>query len=181
MVVLMDVTDLTSVEEAVRGVLERTGGVLDVVVNNAGIFAVVPFAELSPETWYRMIAVNLNGPFHVARATAEALGRSRRGHLFNVSSVAGREPYEGSSAYCTTKYGLRGLSDVLRLEWRERGVRVSTVYPGATDTTIFDEVPGEWDRSAMNTPEEVAEIVWNAYDAPDAAFISDLVVPNPRT
>jgi NADP-dependent 3-hydroxy acid dehydrogenase YdfG len=57
---------------------------------------------------------------------------------------------------------------------------VSTVYPGSTDTTIFDKVPGTWDRSKMNKPEDVAEVVWNAYHAPAGANVDDLDVPNPR-
>jgi len=173
----MDVADLASVEVGVHRTLEFTQGVLDVVVNNAGVFAVVPFAELSPATWYRMLAVNLTGPFHVTLLTLKGLERSERPHLFNVSSVAGRVPYEGSSAYCASKYGLRGLGDVLRLEWKRRGVRVSTVYPGATDTTIFDGVPGEWDRSTMGRPEDVAEVLWAAYAAPEGQDVSDLDVP----
>ncbi len=176
----MDVTDLASVERALHVALEFTGGVLDVVVNNAGVFTIVPFAEMSPATWYRTLAVNLNGPFHVTLLALEGLERSARAHLFNVASVAARQPFEGSSAYCTSKYGLRGFSDVLREEWAERGIRVSTVYPGATDTTIFDDVPGEWDRSTMNTPEEVAEVLWQAYAAPEGADVADLDVPNPR-
>ncbi len=176
----MDVTDFASVEAGMTEALSFTDGVLDVVVNNAGVFAVRPFDELSPATWYRMLAVNLNGPFHVSLLALEALKRSERAHLFNVSSVAGREPYEGSSAYCTTKYGLRGLSDVLRLEWAAKGIRVSTVYPGATDTTIFDDVPGDWDRSTMSQPMDVADVVWAAYVAPEGVEVDDLDVPNPR-
>jgi 2-hydroxycyclohexanecarboxyl-CoA dehydrogenase len=179
--VTMDVADLASVEEGVHQALELTEGVLDVVVNNAGAFTVKPFAEMSPATWYRLMAVNLNGPFHVTLLALKGLERSPRAHLFNVASVAARTPFEGSSAYCTTKYGLRGFSDVLRLELAERGIRVSTVYPGATDTSIFDDVPGEWDRSTMNTPEEVAQVLWDAYHSPPDVDVDDLEVENPRS
>ncbi len=173
----MDVSDLASVEDALQRVLQFTQGVLDVLVNNAGAFAVHPFAEMSPATWYRLLAVNLHGPFHVTLLALKALERSRGAHIFNISSVAGREPYAGSSAYCTSKYGLRGFSDVLRLELAPKGVRVSTVYPGATDTSIFDGIQGEWDRSSMNRPEDVAEVVWRAYVSPPDADVADLEVP----
>jgi NAD(P)-dependent dehydrogenase (short-subunit alcohol dehydrogenase family) len=176
----MDVTDLASVEQGVHAALAFTGGVLDVLVNNAGAFTVVPFAEMSPATWYRLLAVNLNGPFHVTLLSLKGLERSPRGHLVNVSSVAGRQPFEGSSAYCTTKYGLRGFSNVLRLELAPRGIRVTTVYPGATDTSIFDDVPGTWDRASMNRPEDVAEVVWQAVAAPPESDVADLDVPPPE-
>ena len=109
-----------------------------------------------------------------------ALEESPRAHVFNMSSVAGRRPFPGNAAYCASKYGLRGLSDVLRLDLQPLGIRVSTVYPGATDTSIFDGIPGEWERSLMNRPEDVAEVVWRAYTSPSAADVADLEVPPPR-
>jgi DNA-binding FadR family transcriptional regulator len=72
------------------------------------------------------------------------------------------------------------IGDALRLDLAEKKVRVSTVYPGATDTQIFDKVPGEWDRSKMNKPEDVAEVVWKAYNAPAGTNIDDLDVPPPK-
>jgi NAD(P)-dependent dehydrogenase (short-subunit alcohol dehydrogenase family) len=175
----MDVADLASVEAGVNRALEAMDGVLDVVVNNAGVFAVQPFASLSPATWYRLLAVNLNGPFHVTLMSLKGLERSERAHLFNVASVAGRQAYEGSSAYCTTKFGLVGFGEVLSLELEPKGIRVSTVFPGATDTTIFDGVPGDWDRSQMNQPEEVAAVVWKAFVSPPGADVLNVEVPPP--
>jgi len=175
----MDVADPASVDDGVRSALEFLGGTLDVLVNNAGVFLPAPFEEVSPEVWRRTLAVNLDGPYFTTRRALPGLARSARAHLFNVSSRAGLEPYPGSSAYCASKYGLRGLSDVLRLELEPRGIRVSTVYPGATDTTIFDGLPGTWDRSTMNRPEDVAEVVWRAYASPREAAVADLEVPPP--
>ena len=174
--VAMDVTDLDSVERGLAEVLAASGGILDVVVNNAGVFAIHPFPELSPATWYRMLATNLNGPFHVTLLALKGLERSRRGHVFNVSSIAGLQAFPGNVAYCTSKSGLRGFGDALRLDLAPLGIRVSTVYPSATDTTIFDDVPGEWDRARMYRPEEVAEVVWQAYAAPAEGDVADLVL-----
>jgi len=173
----MDVTDLASVERAVAGLLEATEGVLDVLVNNAGVFSIQPFAELSPATWYRTLATNLTGPFHVTLLCLRGLERSTHAHVFNVSSIAGKQAFPGNVAYCTTKFGLRGFSDALRLDLAERGIRVSTVYPRATDTTIFDGVPGEWDRARMHRPEDVAEVVWRAYRSPRTSDVADLELP----
>jgi NAD(P)-dependent dehydrogenase (short-subunit alcohol dehydrogenase family) len=172
----MDVTDLDSVQRGVERALEAADGVLDVLVNNAGVFAIHPFPELSPATWYRMLATNLNGPFHVTLLALRGLERSARAHVFNLSSIAGRQPFPGNVAYCTTKYGLRGFSEALRLDLESRGIRVSTVYPSATDTTIFDGVPGEWDRARMHRPEDVAELVFDAYVAPPGSGVDELVL-----
>jgi NAD(P)-dependent dehydrogenase (short-subunit alcohol dehydrogenase family) len=173
----MDVTDLDSVERGIAQVLEASGGLLDVLVNNAGVFAIRPFPELSPATWYRTIATNLTGPFHVTLLALRGLEKSSRAHVFNISSIAGKQAFPGNAAYCASKYGLRGLSDALRLDLESRRIRVSTVYPSATDTTIFDDVPGDWDRANMHRPEEVAELVWRAYRSPSDADVADLELP----
>ncbi|MEY2807978.1 MAG: SDR family oxidoreductase [Planctomycetia bacterium] len=176
----MNVADHGSVEAAVWRAVEFTGGAIDVLVNNAGVFDIKPFDKMDIATWRRHIEVNLNGPFFVVHEALDALLESERAHIFNIASVAARQPYPGNTAYCASKYGLRGFSDALRLDLAAKRIRVSTVYPGATDTTIFDKVPGDWDRSKMNKPDDVAEVVWNAYHAPAGANIDDLDVPNPR-
>lgn len=170
----MDVTDLDSVERGVARTLAESDGTLDVLVNNAGVFAIHPFPELSPATWYRMLATNLTGPFHLTLLALRALEQSPRAHVFNLSSIAGKRAFPGNVAYCATKYGLRGFSDALRLDLESRRIRVSTVYPSATDTTIFDGVPGDWDRASMHRPEDVAEVVWRAYAAPMDVDVADL-------
>lgn len=175
----MTVGDPGSIEAAVWRAVEFTGGGLDVLVNNAGIFDVKPFAQMDHALWQRMLDINLTGPFLVTLECLDALEQSEAGHVFNVSSEAGRRGFAGSTAYCASKYGLRGFGDALREELGEKGLRVSTVYPGATDTSIFDGVQGDWDRSKMNRPEDVAEVIWNAYQAPSESDVSDLLVPAP--
>jgi NAD(P)-dependent dehydrogenase (short-subunit alcohol dehydrogenase family) len=175
----MNVGDFGSVEAAVWRATDFTGGAFDVVVNCAGIFDVVPIEKMDEQTWRRNIDVNLTGPFFVTLEALEALEEGVRPHLFNIASVAARQGFAGNTAYCASKYGLRGFSDALREEVRERGIRVTTVYPGPTDTTIFDGVPGDWDRSTMSRPEDVAEVVWSTYQS--EAELPDVDVPAPAT
>jgi NADP-dependent 3-hydroxy acid dehydrogenase YdfG len=175
----MNVADLGNVEAGLWRALEATDGVLDVLVNNAGIFEIKPITEMHANDFTRMIEVNLNGAFYCTLEAIDGLLASKRAHIINISSTAGQRGYAGSSAYCASKYGLRGLSDALREELGVKGIRVSTVYPDATDTTIFDNVPGDWDRSKMNTPEDVAEVVWQTYNAPPDADVADVNVPPP--
>ncbi len=167
----MNVADQLSVEGAVWRSVEHLGGAIDVLVNNAGVFDVKPFEEMDDATWRRNLEVNLSGPFY---GPWEPLLQGERRHIFNIASVAARKGFVGNTAYCASKYGLRGFGDAARLP---KGVRVSTVYPGATDTRIFDNVPGQWDRSKMNKPEDVAEVVWSAYMAPPETNVDDLEVP----
>jgi NAD(P)-dependent dehydrogenase (short-subunit alcohol dehydrogenase family) len=175
----MDLRDLGSVEAAVYRAVEWAGGTLDVLVNNAGVFDVVPFDELKAEDFARTLQVNLTGPFLVTTEALAALQESEQAHVFNIASVAARQGFAGGTAYCASKYGLRGFSDALREDLRGRGIRVSTVYPGPTDTAIFNGVAGDWDRSKMNRPEDVAEVVWKAWKAGPGEAVDDLEVPPP--
>lgn len=176
----MDVADHGSVEAAVYRALQFTGGALDVLVNNAGVFDIRPFDRMDVHLWERMVAVNLNGPFYVTLEALDGLFESQKAHVFNIASVAAKRGFPGNTAYCATKYGLRGFSDALRVDLAANNVRVSTVYPSATDTSIFDKVSGNWDRSKMNKPEDVAEVVWKAYHAPAGTNVDDLDVPPPK-
>lgn len=172
----LDVGSAESVRAAVRPALERLGNRLDLLVNNAGTFAILPIRELDDATWERHLAVNLGGPMHLVRECLPALEAGARPLIVNIASQAAKRGFPGNVAYCTTKYGLRGFSDALREDLRPSGIRVSTVYPGQIDTSIWDSIPGQWDRAAMGRPEDVAEVVLRAYRATDAEDISDLDV-----
>ena len=172
----MDVRDFGSVEAAVWRSVDFLGGSIDVLVNNAGVFDVIPFEKLTPAAWQEHIAVNLDGCFFVVKEAFDALRSSGKAHVFNMASVAARQGFPGNAAYCASKYGLRGFSDGLREDFTPLGIKVSTVYPSATDTKIFDRVPGTWDRTKMHRPEQVAEVIWNAWTAPPTTNTNDLDV-----
>jgi NAD(P)-dependent dehydrogenase (short-subunit alcohol dehydrogenase family) len=172
----MNVGDHGSVEAAVWRADEFTGGALDILVNNAGVLSVKPFEKLDIATWRKHVEVNLDGPFYVTTEALEALEQGTRPHVFNISSEAARNAYEGEVAYCATKAGLRGFSDALRLDLRPKGIRVSTVYPSATNTTMLDAIPVKFDREKILQPEDVAEVIWRAYHAPDSENVADLDV-----
>jgi NAD(P)-dependent dehydrogenase (short-subunit alcohol dehydrogenase family) len=105
---------------------------VDVLVNNAGVFSGGPFLEMPVAEFDRLIAVNLRSVFLVTRAFAPGMIRRGRGDIFNMSSIAGLAAYPGGAGYSAAKFGVSGLSKVMRAELRDKGVRVSCVYPGAT-------------------------------------------------
>ena len=173
----MDLRDYGAVEAAAWRACEFFGGTLDVLVNNAGVFDVKPIDKLDVQTWQRTLEVNLCGPFYVVKETLDALRESERAHVFNIASIAAKRAFPGNAAYCASKYGLRGFSDALREDFRADNIRVSTVYPGPTDTAMFDQLPPGLDRTKINRPEDVAEVVWRAYNAPANENVDDLDVP----
>lgn len=128
-----DVADEAAVAAMAAAVVRRFLGV-DVLVNNAGVFAGAPFAELAVADFDRIIAANLRSAFLVTRAFVPGMLRRKRGDVFFMSSIAGRGAYPNGAAYCAAKFGVSGLAQVLRAETKGKGVRVCCVYPGATWT-----------------------------------------------
>jgi NAD(P)-dependent dehydrogenase (short-subunit alcohol dehydrogenase family) len=128
---------------AVRG---RFKGV-DVLVNNAGAFAMAPFAETRTDEFDRMIAVNLRSAFLVTQAFLPAMLKRKGGDIFFMSSIAGLGAYPHAAAYCAAKFGVTGLAKVLRAETKDRGIRVCCVHPGATWSP-------SWEKSGVK-PERI--------------------------
>ena len=130
-----DVSDPAAVARiAARILAER--GVPDIIVNNAGIFFIKPVADATPDDFARTISVNLTGPFLIARTFVPHLVRRGSGHLVTIGSVSDHVAYTGSTAYAASKYGLRGMHEVLRAELSRTGVRTTLVSPGPVDTPI---------------------------------------------
>lgn len=126
-----DVADAASVETMAAAVTKRFRAV-DVLINNAGKFAAAPLTSMAVADFDALIAANLRSVFLVSQAFVPAMVRRRRGDIFNMSSIAGRRAYPGGVGYSAAKFGVSGLSQVMRAELREHGVRVCCVYPGAT-------------------------------------------------
>ncbi len=128
-----DVADEAAVAAMAAAVTKRFGRV-DVLINNAGVFAGAPFAELAVAEFDRIVAANLRSAFLVTRAFLPAMVRRKQGDIFFMSSIAGLGAYPNGAAYCAAKFGVTGLAQVLRAETRETGIRVCCVHPGATWT-----------------------------------------------
>jgi NADP-dependent 3-hydroxy acid dehydrogenase YdfG len=126
-----DVADEAAVEALAAAVVKRLGGV-DVLINNAGVFAGAPFAKTEVVEFDRIIAANLRSAFLVTRAFLPAMLKRKRGDIFFMSSIAGLAAYPNGAAYCAAKFGVTGLAKVLRAETKGAGVRVCCVHPGAT-------------------------------------------------
>ncbi len=171
----MNVVDHGSVEAAVWRAKDFLGGKIDVLVNNAGAFAVKSLDKMRPADWANQIEVNLNGAFLVTLESLDYLTESDAPHVLNIAGHSSREGRAGQIAFQASKEGLRGFSDALREDIKGEDIRVTTVYPPPTNTNIYDDVDGEWDRSSMIEPEAVAEAVYQAWA--DKSSPNDLIVP----
>ena len=125
-----DVTDEESVADAVEATVDAFGS-LDCLVNNAGIAGpTAPVEEVEVSAFEETLAVNLVGPFVVAKHAAPHLRASEQGSVVNLSSIGGKQPYENRTPYSSSKAGLIGLSRTLSHEFAGDGVTVNTINPG---------------------------------------------------
>ncbi len=156
-------------------------GRLQVLVNNAGVGAFAPLAETDDETWERVLGLNVSAVFRTTRAALPHLTQGG-GHVFMISSLAGRNAIANMSAYCASKAALDHLAACLMLEVREQGVKVTTLAPGSVDTEFGGRRSG--DGSWMLQPEDLAATVLDLLHARDDAHLSRVEMrplrPKPR-
>ncbi len=164
-----DVSDEETVRGMLRGVTEGFGRV-DVLVNNAGISAIVPAEETTLADWDRTLAVNLTGPFLMSREFGKEMLRRGSGSIVNISSVAGLLGISDRAAYNASKHGLIGLTRTLAAEWGGRGVRVNAVCPGWVKTEMDredqasggytdEDIEGRNPMGRFAKPEDIAQAV----------------------
>jgi len=168
-----DVSDADAVEAMAKAVTKRFGA-LDVLINNAGVFRGAPLIETSVADFDQIVATNLRSVFLVSRTFAAAMIQRGRGHIFNMSSIAGLVGYPNGAAYCAAKFGVTGLTKVMRMELKDKGVRVTAVHPGAT-------VSPSWKGSGiaaerMMPPDDVARAFVDIYRMSRRTVVEEIVL-----
>ena len=147
---------------------------IDLLVNNAGVAIVKPFTEITPVEWDQTVGVNLTAPFLLIQHFARRMlpGSS----IVNILSVAARTGFANWSAYCMSKFGLEGFTQSVRDELRDHKIRVINVYPAATDSEIWNNIPGNWPRQKMISAKEVASAVAYAISRPPNVAVENITV-----
>ena len=129
-----DVASAADCERIVAETVDRFGGV-DILVNNAAHFGLVPLLEADEIEAARFLAANVMGPLHASRAFAAwAFERARAGAIVNISSISGARPAPGCALYSASKAALDSLTRSMALEWGPKGLRVNAVAPGHVNT-----------------------------------------------
>lgn len=160
----LNVADAAAVNAVVDEAM-RLFGRVDVLVNNAGTGGVDAFADISDESWARVLGVNLNGAFYCARAAVRAMQKAGRGVVINVSSTAAVSG-DGPAHYVASKAALMGLTRAMAKELAKSGIRVNTLVPGPTNTPMMQGIPKEWadaiiagvPMGRMAEPEDIARV-----------------------
>ena len=185
-----DVTKRADIEALVNGTVAKFGK-LDCAVNNAGIAGpvMVPLAEIEEEGWDELINTNLKAVWMCMKYEILAMLKQGKGAIVNISSIYGFKPSDvGAAPYCTSKFGVIGLSKTAAIDYAQQGIRVNVVSPGFTHSEMVDpyvETAPELIKAAVSRysalnrlghAEETAEaITWLCSDA--ARFVNGAVLP----
>ena len=159
-----DVSDYDSVQQAVAHFSENANGHMDVLINNAGVLTAGHFESVAPEAHDAMINVNVLGLTHVAQAAFPLLRDTSNSALLNLCSVSSVHGVPLLAVYSASKFYVNGLTQALRIEWAEHGIRVLSIKPPFVSTAMLDGMPGQLMQTFTvdHAPEDIADEIMKA-------------------
>ena len=174
---VMDLSELTKIPATIQEIVADFGDI-DIIVNNAGMGYTNLLRETPLADWQQVINLNLTSDFQCVQGVLPRMRERKQGTIINVASIAATQAFPEWGAYSVSKAALLSFSKVLATEERSHGIRVMTVSPGAVNTPIWDTdtVKADFERSAMLTPELVAQTILQAALLPAEAVIEELTV-----
>ena len=149
---------------------------IELLINNAGMGVFKNITDTSIEDWDNTLNTNLRGSFLMTKMVIDDLKSKKNGKIVFISSVAGLQPYKNSTAYVSSKYGLRGFSSALREELREFNIKVITVFPGAVNTPIWDDKNMEDLRKNMMNSDDLSQTIVHAINAPNNCVTEEITI-----
>ena len=186
----VDVTNREELETAIRKA-EQIYGETDLIINNAGLMLLGNLETQNPSEWQKMLDVNVMGVMHGMQIVMNDMKKRQCGTIINISSIAGVKPFGNHAAYCASKYGVVGLSEVARGELSSYNVRVMRICPGAVDTelvhhTTSDELKDAyfgWKEATgvgSITANDVAKTIKFAYELPQGVNLREIQIADTK-
>ncbi|MFL2028233.1 SDR family oxidoreductase [Loigolactobacillus zhaoyuanensis] len=180
-----DVTKATDVQALVDLAKTKFGGI-DVIFNNAGIMPTSPISALHTQEWNDMIDINLKGVLNGVAAVMPDFTKQKHGQIITTSSVAGIKSFTGAGVYGATKFAVRNLMEVIRMESAEEGtnIRTASLYPAAINTELLNTITDKAAKDGMEqfyaqvgiTPDAVARVVNFAVDQPEDVNVNEFTI-----
>lgn len=163
-----DVRNYKEVEQHIGGLPEEWKAV-DILINNAGLaLGLSPIHEGDVQDWDQMIDTNIKGLLYITRTVSPWMVERQTGHIFNISSIAGKHVYPNGNVYCATKHAVSALNQAMRIDLLKYNIKVSLICPGAVHTE-FSEVRFKGDK-------ERADKVYQGFDPLTAENIADTIL-----
>ena len=182
------VTDVTNPDDlkALVTLAKKEFGAIDVIYNNAGIMPTSPISALKTDEWNMMIDVNLKDVLNGVAAVMPDFTTQKHGQIITTSSVAGIKSFIGSGVYGATKFAVRNLMEVIRMESakEQTNIRTATIYPAAINTELLQHITDENSKEGMDklyksvgiTPDAIARVVNFAIDQPEDVNVNEFTV-----
>ena len=180
-----DVRNQLEVIKYINSLEDKITDNIEILINNAGLaVGRGPIEEADTDDWERMIDTNLKGLLYVSKAIIPFFKKNRKGHIINISSIAGKEVYPGGNVYCATKHAVDSLSKAMRIDLVNYGIKVTNIAPGAADTE-FSLVRFKGDKETAEKvyegfsplfAEDIAESIYFVSNRPKHVNINDLVI-----
>lgn len=180
-----DVRDAQEVTDLVSLAKSEFGG-LDVIFNNAGIMPSSPISALHTKEWNDMIDINIKGVLNGVAAVMPDFVKNKQGHIITTSSVAGIKSFTGAGVYGATKFAVRNLMEVIRMESAQEGtnIRTTTLYPAAINTELLHTITDSDTKKSMDafyqqvgiSPDAIARVVNFAVDQPADVNVNEFTI-----
>lgn len=170
---VVDMGDKTAVQQFAQSILDA-GVVPDVIVNNAGSFIPGSVHNEEDGTIEKMIEVNLYSAYHLTRVLLPKMMEAKKGHIFNMCSIASLNAYANGGSYSISKFALLGFSKNLREEMKPYGIKVTAVLPGATMTASWEG--SGIDPKRIMEVSDVAEMVYAASKLSPQAVMEEIIL-----
>lgn len=183
-----DVRDRDEVEAVISGLTPEWKNI-DILVNNAGLASGYDHIDKGNiDDWERMIDTNIKGLLYVSKAVSSLMVTRNKGHIINISSIAGKDEYEYGNVYCATKHAVDSLSRSMRIDLLRNNIKVTNIAPGMADTE-FSIVRFKGDKEKARsvykgmdalTGDDIAGVIYYCASLPDHVCINDLVITPTR-
>ena len=179
-----DVRDKGAVQTSLESLPEELRAI-DVLVNNAGLaMGLGPIQEGQFDDWEQMIDTNIKGLLYVTRIVSPWMVARKKGHIVNISSIAGTQTYPNGNVYCATKHAVVGLSKTMRIDLLPYGIRVTSISPGMVETEFsLVRFKGDAERAKKTyqgiealSADDIADTVWYAVSRKPHVNINDIEI-----
>lgn len=179
-----DVRDKSATGSAISSLPEEWKKI-DILVNNAGLAVGLSHIDNGDtDDWDRMIDTNIKGLLYVTRAVSPLMVARNKGHIFNLSSIAGKEVYENGNVYCASKHAVDALSKAMRIDLLKHGIKVTNIAPGMAETEFsvvrfkgdVEKAEAVYKGVTALTAEDIAEVIYYCATLPPHVCINDLAI-----
>ncbi len=158
---------------------------IEILVNNAGLAVGLEKIDAGIlDDWNRMVDTNIKGLLYVTRSVSPLMVARRKGHIFNIGSIAGKAAYEGGNVYCATKSAVDSLTRSMRIDLLKHNIRVTQIAPGMAETEFSlirfkgneEKAKAVYKVVDALTADDIAEVIWFCASRPGHVCINDLVI-----